>query len=479
MEQFYGIKLDGGGGIPSFDSQTEEQSYDADPDDDSYVTVTLMSKRSAVPQFGEIISLLNSNKHNTRSIIESIRNNTADQEKLHSHQEESINVPLTNTDTYKTTSAPIKSAGQKSRKADIVTDFPGKNSDGTDHSHFLKLMNSNKHTSNKSESIQNQTLSMAKKRAKSPVNVNTTFDDASQVTSETETVKNESDSVSIESPPVAKKIIRENKDLGGTKLSISFFPPDLINEKKKTVEVRNELISPMNSISPMTSPQSSRRSFAEIKRVNSYATQSSISVASSKRVTEIKSKLRNLEVDYRKNGLKHAKEKAAKDNANSNNAVSSSHRIVREIMITCFFSLAIWIAYLCHRDNQANDFQLRMKEIDNMANVISNINAANIQKLQLQRENIQLLEKSLIIAHEFNALKKEEEITTTCPTLPPGNVTFDTSSSTETDEDMSEEKLSLNDENVFVITSTEPEKKKKFVNNIAWNDFFIVQSMLE
>lgn len=478
MEQFYGIKLNGGGGIPSFDSQTEEQSYDADPDDDSYVTVTLMSKRSAVPQFGEIISLLNSNKHDTRYIVESIRNNTANEELIHCHQEEISNVPLSNTDTYKTTSAPIKSAGQKSRISDGVIDFLGKNSDGTDHSHFLKLVNSDKSTSNKSESIPNQTLSMVKKRAKSPVNVNTAFDDASQVTSETETVKNESDSVSIESPPVAKKITRENKDLGGTKLSISFFPPDLIDEKKKTVEIRNEFISPMNSISPMTSPQSSRRSLAELKRVNSCATQSSISVASSKRVTEIKSKLRNLEVDYRKNGLKHAKEKAAKDNANSNYTVSASHRIAREIMITCFFSLAIWIAYLCNRDNQANALQLRMKEIDNMANVISSINTAKIQKLQLQRENIQLLEKSLVIAHEFNFLKKEEEMTTTCPTQPPGNFTFDTNPSTH-NEDMSEEKLSLNDENVFLITSTEPEKKKKFINKIAWNDFFIVQSMLE
>lgn len=479
MEQFYGIKLNSGGGIPSFDSQTEEQSYDADPDDDSYVTVTLMSKRSAVPQFGEIISLLNSNKHDTRYIVESIRNNTANEELIHCHQEEISNVSLSNTDTYKTTSATTKSAGQKSRISDGVNiDFLGKNSDGTDHSHFLKLVNSDKSTSNKSESIPNQTLSMVKKRAKSPVNVNTAFDDASQVTSETETVKNESDSVSIESPPVAKKITRGNKDLGGTKLSISFFPPDLIDEKKKTVEIRNELISPMNSISPMTSPQSSRRSLAELKRVNSCATQSSISVASSKRVTEIKSKLRNLEVDYRENGLKHAKEKAAKDNANSNYTVNASHRIAREIMITCFFSLAIWIAYLCHRDNQANALQLRMKEIDNMANVISSINTAKIQKLQLQRENIQLLEKSLVIAHKFNSLKIEEEMTTTCPTQPPGNFTFDTDPSTH-NEDMSEEKLSLNDENVFVITSTEPEKKKKFVNNIAWNDFFIVQSMLE
>ena len=238
---------------------------------------------------------------------------------------------------------------------------------------------------------------------------------------------------SVASPPkLEKKVIRSENFLFGGAVASSYQAFKMRNESENHSE-----FSPYRPLPPfvgctITSPVHSNSSTCE----SSFSTVhprdptdcTSVSTFSdSKRVSEIKSRLRNIEGQYRRSStrtissstlLSSQRDLNPSTLSSSIQSVNNAHRIAREILIVSFGAFVIYVGYLTHRDAQSNDMQLQLTKIHFMERSLELTSSTRLTSIKIQKENIELLGKTFAIALELKQRKTEESCSSTGTSTP-------------------------------------------------------------
>lgn len=244
--------------------------------------------------------------------------------------------------------------------------------------------------------------------------------------------------VSIASPPkLEKQVIRSENFLFGGAVASSYQAFKMRNESENNLEfnpyrplppfVGCTIPSPVNSNSSTCGS-----SFGTVHPRDPTDCPSASTFSDSKRVSAIKSRLRNIEGQYRRSStmtissstlLSSQRDLNPSTLSSSIPSVNNAHRIAREILIVSFGAFVIYIGYLTHRDAQSNDTQLQLTKIHFMERSLELTGSTRLISLKIQKENIKLLEKTFAIALELKQRKTVESCpsTSTPPQLSLGN----------------------------------------------------------
>lgn len=233
-------------------------------------------------------------------------------------------------------------------------------------------------------------------------------------------------SIGVASPPkLEKKVIRSENFLFGGAVASSYQAFKMRNESESHLEfspcrphppfVGCTIPSPVHSNS-----STCESSFSTVHPRDPTDCTSVPTFSDSKRITEIKSRLRNIEGQHRRSSTRTISSSTLLSSQRDLNPstlfssiqnVNNAHRIAREILIVSFSAFVIYVGYLTHRDAQSNGMQLQLTKIHLMERSLELTSSKRLTSIKIHKENIELLRKTFAIALELKQRKTEQS----CP----------------------------------------------------------------
>lgn len=401
MNRFHGIQQDRECSlIPSFTDDTASTScYEADADDDSFQTAGFLRHKKKLPDFGQDAIT------KSRAKRLSLRGKLASYDLERDSEIEEVNSTRKEDASSTGTLITVKErhSFQNATKNDTVLH------ETLVSAELVALANS-------------VCMATSKPNANAKGSTGATVESASPKS----IMSNKSSSFTILNIDLPPKVNRKVKRIMPRSESLPFMPKsassllcDELSSSSELFRIRKEANnqSPECFLPPFVrytipSPASSHSSSSgsvstAIPRdhtdCNSIAT-----ISKSKRVGEIKSRLRNIESQYRRSSTRSISSAflgstSERDMKSSTSCCSMQnarvyHRIVREVLFVFFGTFLIYVGYLSRRDTQSNATQLQLSLIQFTERSIELANNTRLKSI-----NIQLLKKTL----ELKQLKSE------------------------------------------------------------------------
>ena len=376
MNRFHGIQQDRESlYVPSFsDDAASASSYEGDADDDSFETAGHLSHNKKLPDFGQ----------------DSITRSRAKRQKIQDQQlsdpfERDCDITQENCANGREVAS---STGTAKERHKFQKDTTKKNAD-----FYEKFLSSSVTSDDKYSSAglgievvqQKNAIIRAKSEAAYP-NAKEGTCTATESASPKSIVSIDPSSItrllshhSIDLPPKVKRNMPRSGSLPFMPSSENFLLSDDLSSSSEIYRTRketNDLSELLTILSPpsLVSSHSSMSSSVSTAIPREPSDCSSIAtVSKSKRLGEIRSRLRKIESQYRSSTsrsmsstfLGSPSERIMKSSTSCSTMQSTSvlHRIVREVLFVSFIAFLIYVKYLTHRDAQSNATQLQLTQI--------------------------------------------------------------------------------------------------------------------